>query len=147
MTDADDQHWLEQALHYARKSKDPSTKVGCVILRPNGTVASMGRNGFPRGIRDDEERLMNREVKNRMTIHAELNALHFALEDLTGATLYATFAPCENCALHIIQRGIARVVFPDSHVNESWRESQERSLALLREARVVITPFKLAEAA
>jgi deoxycytidylate deaminase len=34
-------------------SKDPSTKVGAVIVRPDLTVASIGYNGFPRGMSDD----------------------------------------------------------------------------------------------
>lgn len=147
MNHPDDQFWLEQAMHYASKSKDPSTKVGCVIVRPDGTSASMGRNGFPRKIADLPERLNNREVKHRLTIHAEMNALHFATESVVGATLYSTFAPCEHCAIHIIQRGISRVVFPDAHVNESWLESQNRSLALFEEAGVVVTPFQMMKVA
>jgi len=31
-------------------SKDPSTKVGAVIIRPDRTIASVGYNGFPRGV-------------------------------------------------------------------------------------------------
>lgn len=143
MWNPDDQFWLEQAIHYASKSKDPSTKVGCVIVRPDGTMASAGRNGFPRKIADSPERLNNREVKHRLTIHAEMNALHFATESVVGATLYSTFAPCEYCAIHIIQRGITRVVFPYAHINESWLESQNRSLALFEEAGVVVTAFPL----
>ena len=37
----------------ASMSKDPSTKVGAVIARPDRTVASMGWNGFARGTSDD----------------------------------------------------------------------------------------------
>lgn len=147
MNPDDDQFWLEQAIHYASKSKDPSTKVGAVIVRPNGTLASAGRNGFPRGIADLSARLEDREIKNRLTIHAEMNALHFANEDLRGSTLYSTFAPCEHCAIHIIQCGIARVVYPDTHVNERWLESQNRSLGLFHEAGVLVTAFPMAKAA
>lgn len=134
----EDNFWLQQAELYATRSKDPSTKVGCIIVRPNGTLASAGRNGFPRKIADLPERLVDRETKHRLTIHAEMNALHFATESLEGATLYSTFAPCEHCAIHIIQRGIARVVFPRNHENSSWLESQNRSLALFEEARVIV---------
>ena len=136
--DLDDQFWLAQAQHYASRSKDPSTKVGCLIVRPNGTMASAGRNGFPRKIADLPERLVDRETKHRLTIHAEMNALHFANENLEGATLYSTFAPSEHCAIHIIQRGIARVVYPNSHDNVAWAESQARSLALFIEADIAI---------
>lgn len=147
MNPNDDQFWLEQAIHYASRSKDPSTKVGACIIRTDGTLASAGRNGFPRLVRDLPERLADRETKHRLTIHAEMNALHFAREDVTGATMYSSFAPCEHCAIHIIQRGIGRVVYPARHVNESWAESQARADALFQEAGVRITAFKMAEAA
>lgn len=128
--------WINQAIHYSSQSKDPSTKVGCVIVRDDGTLASAGVNGFPKGIKDTPERLDDRPTKYRLTIHAELNALHFAKEDLSGARLYATFAPCEHCALHIIQRGVSEVYYPASHDNSRWLESQERALSLFAEAGV-----------
>jgi dCMP deaminase len=128
--------WINQAIHYSSQSKDPSTKVGCVIVRGNGTLASAGVNGFPRGIEDTPERLNDRPTKYALTIHAELNALHFATEDLTGARLYATFAPCSACALHIIQRGISEVYYPASHDNSRWLDSQEEALRLFAEAGV-----------
>lgn len=139
----DDQFWLEQAFHYASRSKDPSTKVGCLIVRTDGTLASAGRNGFPRKIADLPERLNDRELKYRFTIHAEMNALHFAREDITGATAYCTFAPCEKCAPHLIQRGVARVVFPEAPPVERWAESQAFSLSLFEEAGVEVVAFKM----
>ena len=36
-------------------SKDPSTKVGSVIVRPDKTIASVGFNGFPKGVPDEPE--------------------------------------------------------------------------------------------
>lgn len=139
MTIADDHFWMAQAVHYATKSKDPSTKVGCVIVRPNGTMASAGRNGFPRGIADLPERLNDRDTKIELTLHAEINALHFALEDVTGATAYCTFAPCINCSLSLIQRGIARVVYPPFKLEDRWGKSQAKSCSILSEAKVELT--------
>lgn len=143
MAKDDHQFWLEQAIHYASRSKDPSTKVGCVIVRPDGTMASAGRNGFPRGIEDQLGRLNDRETKIRLTIHAEMNALHFAREDITGSTAYCTFAPCEHCAIHMIQRGVKRVVWPFAPPIERWIESQKRSEALFEEAGVEAFAFKM----
>lgn len=139
-----DKFWLEQAMHYASRSKDPSTKVGCVIVRPNGTLASAGRNGFPKGFSDTPARLETKEVKYGLTIHAEMNALHFAHEDLTGATAYATFAPCGACAIHMIQRGISRVVYPFEEDNVRWMESQKRALAYFAEGGVEAIAFDMA---
>lgn len=93
------------------KSKDPSTKVAAVIIRPDKTVASMGYNGFPRGIADTNERLANRDMKYPRMIHAEMNAILTANEPLRGCTLYVyPILPCERCAMHVIQAGIIRVV-------------------------------------
>lgn len=56
-------------------SKDPSTKVGAVLFRLDGSIISMGYNGFPRGVDDDPALLADRSVKLKMTIHAEENAI------------------------------------------------------------------------
>jgi dCMP deaminase len=76
---------LGMAVHVAKLSKDPSTKVGAVILDSKRRIVSGGYNGFPRGVEDSDERLNNRETKLRMTIHAERNALSFATAQLTDA--------------------------------------------------------------
>lgn len=44
-----DERFIELARLVATWSKDPSTKVGAVIVRPYRTVASVGFNGFARG--------------------------------------------------------------------------------------------------
>lgn len=45
-----DKYFIEMAMHVASKSKDPSTKVGCVIVGPDNEIRSTGYNGFPRGV-------------------------------------------------------------------------------------------------
>lgn len=133
-----DEFWLSMAQKYADEgSKDPSTKVGAVIVRPDKTACSWGTNGFPQGIADTEERLTNRELKLDLTIHAELNALLFSPEKVNGYTLYSTFAPCVRCAVTIIQAKIARVVFTTSD-NPRWRDGQAQSVALLVEAGIEV---------
>ena len=47
-----DKFFIEMAMHISTKSKDPSTKVGCVIVGPDNEVRSTGYNGFPRGVRE-----------------------------------------------------------------------------------------------
>ena len=137
MSQWNDQFWLEMAKKYAEESKDPSTKVGCVIVRPDRTPCSWGTNGFPQGIADTQDRLNDRPTKYDLTIHAELNALLFAPERVVGYTLYSTFAPCIRCAVNIIQAKIAKVVFYLSD-NERWREEQDRSIALFLEAGLTV---------
>lgn len=109
-------HWdirfLELARHIAGWSKDPSTKVGCVITSPDRRVVSTGFNGFPTGVKDSIERLNDRSVKYEMVVHAERNAIISARKDLSGHRLYSTLQPCSVCASMIIQAGIAEVIAP-----------------------------------
>lgn len=45
-------YFIEMAMLVAKKSKDPSTKVGCVIVGPDNEIRSTGFNGFPRGVQE-----------------------------------------------------------------------------------------------
>lgn len=105
-----DARFLELAVHISNWSKDPSTKVGSVIVSPDRRVLSMGYNGFPRGVVDTVERLEDRETKLRYVSHAERNALDNVDQSLRGCTLYCTLQPCSECTKSIIQKGIKRVV-------------------------------------
>jgi dCMP deaminase len=105
-----DERFLALAEHVAQWSKDPSKKVGAVVVRPDRTMASIGFNGLPRGVSDSAERYEDRALKYPMIVHAELNAVLTAAEPLTGYTIYAALFPCNECAKAIIQAGIARVV-------------------------------------
>jgi dCMP deaminase len=117
---------LKIATVIAERSRDPSTKVGCIIVRPNNTFASAGYNGFPRGVQDLKERYDERRVKYLFTCHAEANAITTAREPLEGYTLYCTAPPCVECAKLIIQSGIKKVITYEPngemryHTPESW---------------------------
>jgi dCMP deaminase len=136
-----DEFWMGMAERYATESKDPGTKVGCVIVRPDKTPCSWGTNGFPQGIADTPERIADRPTKLELTVHAEDNALIFAPERVVGYTLYSTFAPCIRCAVKIIQAKLARVVFPQTD-NPRWRDEQERAVDLFREAGIEVTVLR-----
>lgn len=120
-------------------SKDPSTKVGAIIVGDKGQIISQGYNGFPRGVRDNPERYNNREMKYRLVVHAEMNAILNALyngSSVVGASIYIHNLPvCQECAKAIIQAGIARV-FIDTSVNERWGEAWEISKTMFSESGV-----------
>lgn len=107
--------WDEWALglarHWALRSKDPSTKVGAVIIGLRKTDVAGGYNGLPPRIPDLQEYLNNRDRKYPLIIHAERNALDHARFDTTGATIYVTRHPCSECAKSIVNKGINRVVY------------------------------------
>lgn len=133
--------FLQMAEHVAQWSKDPSTKVGAVIVRPDRTIASVGFNGFARGVLDTAERLSNRDLKYPLTVHAEPNAILSAHEPVRGYTLYVSpLSPCSNCAGVIIQSGIGRVVAKCGHVaNPSqWSDSFKLALTAFDEAGVSV---------
>ena len=133
-----DVYGLDQARLQAAYSKDPSTKVGAAILRPNGTLVSVGRNGFARGIQDLDERLHDREVKQALTVHAEENAIVTAGEHLgPGHTIYVwPWQPCVHCASVIVNSGLGRVVTISRRVPDRWTLSMERARRVLVEAKV-----------
>lgn len=126
----------------SRWSKDPSTQCGAVIADSFHRVLGVGYNGFPRGVPDDTEKLEDRQVKYRMIIHAEVNAILNSISSVSGCTLYLIpFAPCCDCAKVIIQSGITRVVCPvtPSDLKDRWHESLTIARQMFSQAGVVLT--------
>lgn len=131
-----DQWFLDLAEYISTASKDPSTKVGAVIIDKDRRIISTGYNGLPRGVEDTEERLQNRDLKYKMIIHGERNALLFANRSVKDCILYTwPFMPCAACASMVIQSGITRVVAPLSD-NPRWVEEFKLTEQLFREASV-----------
>jgi dCMP deaminase len=131
-------HWfLSLAWVISTASKDPSTKVGAVLVGKDNRNIAHGYNGFPRGITDDI-RLLDRPRKYQLVIHAEQNALDNALFQIDGSTLYCTMHPCMACAKAIVSRRVKRVVTPPIPSIETGRWTEEIPLAsqLLQEAGI-----------
>ena len=137
-----DQRFLELAKHISGWSKDPSTQVGCVVVGEDREIRSTGFNGFPRGIKDDDERLFDREQKYPLICHAEENAIMHAARiglSLKGCTAFVTWPPCTRCARSLIQAGVVEVVYPnESQVPDRWMDDFETSTQMLNEAGVKI---------
>lgn len=137
---SNDLEYLNQAVLMAKMSPDPSTKVGAVIVTPEGNCGR-GFNGFPEGVLETEERFSNREEKYPRTVHAEMNAVASAIfEDFytRGGTIYTTHFPCSDCCGILIQFGIRRVVTfqPDEDYLSRWAKSVEISRSMLEESEV-----------
>lgn len=135
-----DQRFLALAHHVAQWSKDPSTKVGCVLVDDHRRIVGLGYNGFPRGVSDHTERYEIREIKYLMVQHAEANAILNAVGKTAGATAYVTHHPCASCAGLLIQAGIGRVVtfVPEPGIAERFAESFKASRIMLAEAEVIL---------
>lgn len=107
-----DELFMNVAHTVAQKSKDPSTKVGCIIVGPDNEPRSFGWNGMSRGVFDLPERL-ERPEKYSWIIHAERNAIANAARvgiPLKGCKMYTTHMCCLNCADDVIQAGIIEVI-------------------------------------
>jgi len=130
---------MRMAHEVASWSKDPSTKVGCVLVKDR-KIISMGYNGFPRLIEDDLNRLIDREVKYEMTVHAEQNAvITAALHGIStaGSTAYVTFSPCSRCAAVLINAGISTVVVSAADdIPSRWLKNFQLAAELLNEAGI-----------
>ena len=133
-----DKRFLSLAEHVSAWSKDPSTKAGAVITKGK-FVVSLGYNGFPAGVEDSEERLNNREVKYKLTLHAEENAILTAKEDIGDGTVYTyPIQPCSKCTAKLIQKGVKRIVAPapTGDILERWGEDFELSRQMCQEAGI-----------
>ncbi len=134
------ERFLNLATHISNWSKDPSTKVGCVVVGPDREIRSTGFNGLPRGIEDNEERLNNREIKYPMICHAEENAIMHAARigiSLKDCTAYVTWPPCTRCARSLIQAGISTIIYPENtEIPERWMADFNLSLNMLKEANI-----------
>lgn len=123
-----DTRFMKLAREISTWSKDPSSKIGAVIVNDDRRILATGYNGFPKGIEDTEERLNDREQKYPRIVHAEMNALMNALYSgvsVKGATIYVYGLPvCPECTKSIISAGIKRVVIsPDPYVHiTGWTE-------------------------
>ena len=142
MSEKWDKRFLDLAAHLSTWSKDPSTKVGCVVVGEDREIRSTGFNGFPRGIEDDEERLSDRNQKYPLICHAEENAIMHAARtgvSLKGNTAYVTWPPCSRCTRSLIQAGVSEVVYPDEiDIPERWQEDFSTASSMMEEAGIKV---------
>ena len=113
-----DEFFMRVAIAASLRSKDPNTQVGACIANSENRILSVGYNGTPTGLNDDDfpwetdaDPLLD---KHNYVIHAEANAIlnyRGSNKDLAGATIYVTLFPCHECAKTLVQAGIGEVVY------------------------------------
>ena len=136
--------FMELAFLVASWSKDPSTKTGAVVVGPDKEIRATGYNGPVRGVDDDVQERFERPVKYDFFEHAERNALYNACltgVSLKGCVMYATHAPCVDCARAIIQAGIKtvvtnKIVIDETTPKNTWRDKLLYSAQMFKEAGV-----------
>lgn len=133
-----DLRFLELAKHISNWSKDPSTKVGAVLVNSLKQVVGMGYNGFARGIEDSDERLNNRETKYKLVVHAEVNAIIQAGENSRYSVLYVypsfmTPPICHECCKMAIQAGVEGIVGYEPDETDPRVQRWKDSIAVSRD--------------
>ena len=139
--------YLDVAKSVSTWSKDPSKQIGAVAVGDKGQILSQGYNGFPRGVKDIDNRYNIREEKYKYVVHGEMNCIYNACNSgvsLNGATLYVTGLPvCSECAKGIIQVGITKVVMEyPKDIPDNWRKSLEFTEQMFSEAGVVCMTYE-----
>lgn len=136
-----DEYFNDMVVFVSSKSKDRSSKVGCVIVGPAHEIRTTGYNGFCRGINDDIDERHARPAKYLWAEHAERNAIYNAARNgisLEGCTAYVSMFPCADCARALIQSGVVKLVCPSIDYNTSKipTENYLTSLLMMEEAGV-----------
>ena len=140
-----DDYFINLCYEVAKKSKDPSTKVGAIIVYPDNGICSTGFNGFARGVKeDDQERWENREIKYPMVVHGEVNSILNAARhghNVSGCKIYVPWHPCSACANAIVQSGIGEVIMDgnfkeDLKLMKRWAKEHELAKIIFCEGGV-----------
>lgn len=127
-------------------SKDPDTKVGCIILTPDfSRQLSTGINGFVRHMNDDDEERWKRPLKYSFISHSEANAIANAARTgtpLDGSVIVVTKFPCSNCTKLLIQAGVKKIytVVPN-YDSEVWGQDAIISETMLAEVGIDVVTF------
>ena len=136
--------FMDLAKQVSTWSKDPSKKIGAVVVGSKRQILSTGYNGFPRGIEDTGERLNDRDLKYKYVVHAEMNAIYNATytgTSLDGASMYVYGLPiCHECAKGIIQVGIKEVFIDRKSLLDkpNWYDSYLKSKEMFDDVGITI---------
>jgi dCMP deaminase len=133
-----DEYFMGIAILSTYRSKDPNTQVGACIVSSDNRILSLGYNGSPRGIDDDNmpwERVGDfMDTKYAYVCHSELNAIINYRGNLENTKLYVTLFPCNECAKVIVQAGIKEIIYLDDKYKDT--DSTKVSKRILDEAGV-----------
>lgn len=129
----------------AKKSTNPATQNGAILIDDKGNIVLSAKNSFPDGIAETKERQI-KPLRHKFSIHAERNVLYQAARlgiKTKGLTMVCPWAACSDCAQAIIQTGIKRLVIHKQALDRSshWQEDIKLAFTMFREAGVKIIVF------
>lgn len=133
-----DHHFMKIAKVVSEMSKDPSTKVGAVIVKDK-VIYGTGYNGFPKTVLDYRHEYENRSIKLSKIIHAESNAIKNSLSVPENFTIYVyPFMPCVNCFELLKQHNVSKIVTYKQIKNSKWQSDWEQVRKHCQELKIVL---------
>jgi len=137
-----DEYFIELTELNRKRSKDPCTQVGAVVVSPDNANYFSGYNGFPVGYPETPE-MWERGEKEDHVLHAEVNAVLNAMKcgvAIKGWRMYCTYPPCANCAKFIVQSGITALAYVHSYggTNPDTEDSIRRGAWVLELGKVMV---------
>jgi dCMP deaminase len=111
--------FMNVAIFYAQKSKDPNTKVGACIVNGQNQIIGCGFNSFPNGCANDSlpwarTAESDLDTKYFYVCHAEMNAIMASSVKIDkSCTIYTTRFPCCECVKLLIQSNIGTIIYLD----------------------------------
>lgn len=127
-----DEYFMGITVFTSLRSKDPSSKVGAVIVNHKNKIVGTGYNGFIAGV-DENAFSWNREgewldTKYPYVVHAEANAiLNSTTSILDDCRIYTTLYPCNECAKKIAQKEIKEVIYlSDKHKDQDFHKAASK---------------------
>lgn len=136
---------LKIAYSEAKKSTNPATQNGAILIDDKGNIVLSAMNSFPDGVAETQERQI-KPLRLKFSVHAERNILYQAARlgiKTKGLTMVCPWATCSDYAQAIIQTGIKRLVAHKQALDKSgsWQENIKLAFSMLREAGVKIVVF------
>jgi deoxycytidylate deaminase len=145
-----DDIYMAMAFVVCRRSIDPRTKHGGIIVSKDNVPLSFGCNG-PLGGIDDTMIPLTAPEKYYHLLHAEENSLlsySGSNSDIQGGTCYVTGECCHRCLRGLIRKGIKRIVqghvrsvmIHDADVEEREREHTAKMI-MINESGIRVDNF------
>ncbi len=141
-----DEYFMGIAMFTALRSKDPSSKVGAVIVNQKNRIVGNGYNGFVAGV-DETAFSWDRDgdwlnTKYPYVVHAESNAiLNSTTSHMEGCRIYSTLFPCNECAKKIAQKEIKEVIY----LSDKYREEEfhQASVKIFSASRIITRQLEM----
>lgn len=130
-----DEYFLNIAHAVSLRAKCRRRSVGAVIVDNENRILSTGYAGFPSGLPDCLDGACPRGLSKKgeippdapyenpntagycPSIHAEMNAVHYARTNLNNCIIYITDKPCPGCQKQLAAVGIIKAVWPEGNIN------------------------------